>query len=205
MLPLAHLGFGLRLSRPFGRLPLRWLIAGCLLPDLIDKPLYYGLSAWTGLRGAELGLISCTRTFGHTGLFIGVLLSLALALRGHPGRTGKVAALAVGMTTHLFLDAVSEKLAPLHGRSAFRESSTLLALTFPYYGRFGIQPFESAREHFLAHLKGFTLATEILGAIFLSWELWTRDRSREILLEWRRRFRNVRDRRRDDPRQPRPR
>jgi hypothetical protein len=40
-----HLGVGATLVRPWKeRLPFRWVLLGAVLPDLIDKPLYYGLS-----------------------------------------------------------------------------------------------------------------------------------------------------------------
>jgi membrane-bound metal-dependent hydrolase YbcI (DUF457 family) len=204
MLLFGHLGIGLRLARPFGRLPLRWVLLGTLLPDLIDKPLYYGLSTFTGLRGAELGLISGTRTFGHTGLLILLVLGFSALMRSHPGRSGKTAALAVGMATHLLLDAVSERLGST-GTGLHTESASLLALVYPYFGRFAVLPFSGMREHFLAHLTGVTWITESVGAILLTWELWTRERSREILTDWRKRFRSARGRRHADPSQPRPR
>ena len=56
----------------------RWLIAGCLLPDLIDKPLFYGL-LW--LHGHPDPLISGSRSVGHTGLFLVSLLAIALLSR----------------------------------------------------------------------------------------------------------------------------
>lgn len=204
MLPLSHLGIGLRLSRPFGRLPLRWLLMGTLLPDLIDKPLYYGAATMTGLRGAELGLLSGTRTFGHTGLLLLALLTGAFIVRAHPARRGRLSALAVGMATHLFLDAVADRLTPPLPGNPDR-ASTLMAIFYPYYGRFAALPFDGMGEHLRAHLRGFSLSMEGVGLILLTWELWTRERSREILTHWRKRFRNVRGRRHVDPSQPRPR
>ena len=200
MLLFGHLGIGLRLSRPFGRLPVRAVLIGALLPDLIDKPLYYGLVAWTGLRGSDLGLISGTRTLGHTGLLLLGVLAVALLFRAHPGRAGKMAGLAVGMATHLVLDAVGERFLPGGSRS-----STLMAAVYPYYGRFAVSPYEGIGEHFQAHLRGFTLTTEALGLLLLTWELWTRERSREILTDWRRRLSSVRGRHPGDPSRPRPR
>ena len=42
MFVLGHVGIGTRvLGGLRQRLPARWLILGCLLPDLIDKPLFY--------------------------------------------------------------------------------------------------------------------------------------------------------------------
>ena len=204
MLPLSHLGIGLRLAKPFGRLPVRWVLLGTLLPDLIDKPLYYGLKFALEPAHPALGIITGTRTFGHTGLLLVTLLGWALAFGKHPTRRGRFAALAVGMATHLFLDAVADRLTPpLPGH--VREPSTLMALLFPYYGRFATLPFEGATAHLRSHLRGFTLSMEVVGFILLSWELWTRERSREILTEWRRRFRTLRAGRTRDPLHPRER
>src|SRR5689334_11888507 len=44
MFPLAHLGIGSSLARPFAsKLQFRWILLGTLLPDLIDKPFYFAL------------------------------------------------------------------------------------------------------------------------------------------------------------------
>ncbi len=84
MFVLGHLGIGKRLAahpyRRFSRVDKRAFFVGALLPDLIDKPLYYGWSWLTGKHGAEAGLISGTHLFGHTGLF---LLALARSRAGH--------------------------------------------------------------------------------------------------------------------------
>src|SRR5207245_8990653 len=67
MFVLGHLGIGSWLAARRVRADsIAWLLFGAVLPDLIDKPLYYALSFATGRHGAALGLISSTRTFGHT-------------------------------------------------------------------------------------------------------------------------------------------
>src|SRR4051812_43545813 len=100
MFVFGHLGIGSKLATPWAQgLPRRWLLVGTLLPDLIDKPLYYGLSFATGKSGTDLGLISGTRTFGHTALFL-VLLALGSIIR----RSRILAALALGTATHLLID-----------------------------------------------------------------------------------------------------
>ena len=46
-----HLGAGSRLASPFSKgLPRGLLLLGTLLPDLIDKPLFYGLLFLRGLE-----------------------------------------------------------------------------------------------------------------------------------------------------------
>ena len=77
MFALGHLGIGKKLAaRPFRRFSAverRAFFIGALLPDLIDKPLYY-IPAWlTGRHGAAAGILSGTHLFAHTGLFLAVL------------------------------------------------------------------------------------------------------------------------------------
>jgi len=153
---LGHLGVGSRLL--FGlrrRLPPWPLYAGCLLPDLIDKPLYYALLLLHRLPP----LISGTRTFGHTGLFLLALLALAALVR-RPWAW----ALFAGVATHLALDVAGE-LVP--GGSP--ESSIWSAILFPAEGvRFPVAHFDSPLEHLLANARnGFVVAGEILGALIL--------------------------------------
>src|SRR4051812_43796707 len=67
MFALGHVGIGRRLVPRYRAFTARerWIFAlGALLPDLIDKPLYYIPSWITGKRGAELGLIAGTHSFG---------------------------------------------------------------------------------------------------------------------------------------------
>src|SRR5687767_3274929 len=98
MFVFGHLGIGKTIADPTLRrysLPLAPLFIGSLLPDLIDKPLYYGLVALTGKRGAELELIHGTRTFGHTALLLLLILMWKRPV---------VRALALGVLTHIALD-----------------------------------------------------------------------------------------------------
>src|SRR5437588_225821 len=142
MFILGHLGIGYQLVKPAKRnWPIGWILAGTLLPDLIDKPLYYGLSAWTGRHGAELGLISGTRTFGHTGIIF-----LILFLIGRWRRSSALVALAAGVATHLFLDNLGDLWAHgIHG------ADFLLALLWPVRGnRFPVHPFSNMHAHISA-------------------------------------------------------
>ena len=71
MFVFGHIGIGRALVRPWqARLPAVPLILGMLLPDIIDKPLYYS-RIWP--------FIARFRTFGHTGLLLLVLLGAASA------------------------------------------------------------------------------------------------------------------------------
>jgi len=132
------------------RLPGRWLYLGCLLPDLIDKPLFYVLG--------PTALLSGTRTFGHTGLFLIAWALLALMLR----RPWCIA-LAAGIATHFALDIVSEMLT-----SADPDSAIWLAIFYPAYGRFPQAKFASLLEHLEISARNVVVvAGEVVGGALL--------------------------------------
>jgi hypothetical protein len=166
MLVFGHLGIGLQVARPFRRdLPLKPLLLGTLLPDLIDKPLYYGLSWATGRHGYDIGLISGTRTFGHTVLFTAALAALAAARRSKV-----IAALALGSSTHLVLDVVTDIFTR-------RTDYSLRVLAWPLLGRqFPGYAFTGLREHLGQIHEPFILYAEIIGAalLFVEWRLTRR-------------------------------
>jgi len=157
MFALGHLGLGKAIATPFyrrfDRRAKNTFLVGTLLPDLIDKPMYYVASWWTGKHGDALGLISGTHTFGHTGLLLAALWGAALITRAAPAR-----ALALGVATHLLLDVV--------GLSLDRETLLwpLLGWRFPFY------PFSGLHQHLGTVIRPVTLAGEILGAVFLWWD-----------------------------------
>jgi len=162
MFVLGHLGFGSTMLRQFAKLPRAAVFLGCVLPDLIDKPLYYGLVLATGKRAAELGLISGSRTLGHTGIFLLLLLALA-AWRRSPA----LLAVALGVVTHLFLDELGDLVyaTPL-------QSSMALAIFFPLLGpHFPIMPFKDASEHLFSILGNpYVIFGEVAGAGLLLYE-----------------------------------
>ena len=167
MLPLGHLGIGLQVARPLRRdLPLKPLLIGTLLPDLIDKPLYYGLSWATGRQGFDLGLISGTRTFGHTLLFAASLAAVAAAKRSKT-----LAALALGTATHLILDVVTDIFTRRADFSMRVLAWPLLGWQFPGYTYSGL------REHLAQYHEPFLLYAETIGAVLLIVE-WRRSQRR---------------------------
>src|SRR6267378_7954625 len=102
MFVFGHLGVGSWvIARRVRAEQLAWVLFGTLLADLIDKPLYYALVFATGRRGAELGLVTGTRTFGHTLLLVVLLWLLTPRRIGSP--------LALGMITHLALDELGDR------------------------------------------------------------------------------------------------
>jgi hypothetical protein len=165
---LGHLGIGEKLAAPFSRrLPLRWILFGTLLPDLIDKPLYYGAVLFTGRHGAEIGLISCTRTFGHTALFLFALSFIAYA------RKSKIfAALTIGVATHLVLDGFQDywfqNVMHLGGESSLR-----IAALYPFLqSHFADMPYPNLLDHLKSVDRPFTLIAEGIGAAILGWDYW---------------------------------
>jgi hypothetical protein len=161
---LGHVGIGTRLlGRLRNRLPARWLVFGCLLPDLIDKPLFYGLLL---LRGYPDPLISGSRTVGHTGLFLVALVAFALLTR-KPAAW----ALVAGVATHLALDIAGELFT-----GASPESSIWLAVLFPLLGlRFPQAYFRSLLEHLrLSAENVYVVGGEVVGGTILLVSWWRR-------------------------------
>jgi hypothetical protein len=173
MLVLGHLAIGSKLVDLFRLdLPKRWVLVGAVLPDLIDKPLYYALAWSTGRGGAELGLISGTRSFGHSGL-------LLLLIAGWGLGRGSVRALALtaGLLTHLALDLAGDPL------ELFDRSATVRAVLFPFLGfEFWAQPPTRTLVQHLASRSSQTyiLVTEAIGGALLAWDgiAYWRDRNK---------------------------
>jgi hypothetical protein len=101
MFPFGHVGIGTHLipRAVRERLPWRWLALGCLLPDLLDKPIWL-TAQWLGV---ELPQLESARLFGHTAWFAAAFAAAARLTRAPP-----VAALAYAIPTHLVLDMVTD-------------------------------------------------------------------------------------------------
>jgi hypothetical protein len=157
MFALGHLGIGKKLAarpfRQFSRVERRAFFVGALLPDLIDKPLYY-IPAWvTGREGAAAGILSGTHLFAHTGLFLLVLAIAARVTRSRP-----LKALAIGVTTHFVLDFIGL-------------SMNLGTLLWPLFGwRFPTYPFKSLTQHLGTLFNPITFIGEVVGAAILWWD-----------------------------------
>jgi hypothetical protein len=153
---LGHLGLGKRIAarpyRRFSSVERRAFFLGALLPDLIDKPLFY-LPFWlTGRRG---DFLSGTHLFAHTLLFL-----LVLALAARLTRWLPVRALAIGVATHFVLDVVGLSMG-------------LRTLLWPLFGwHFPVYPFRNLGEHLSTILSPVTLAGEVLGGAILCWDWW---------------------------------
>lgn len=158
MFPLGHLGLTLALvawplKRPLPmRVDYRVLLAGALLPDLIDKP----LSLVLGVGG---------RAMAHTLLFVlGLILLFLLLLRTQatsPRRsaiwTAIFLALAIGSSTHLILDRMWMQPEILFW--------PFLGLAFP------LDPFDLF--NFLEGYRDpYVLIGDILGALAIGYLAW---------------------------------
>lgn len=180
------MGIGLRLARPFtggpvfatekpAKLPVGGILAGTIAPDLIDKPLYYGLAWVTGRHGSEIGLISGSRTIGHTALLLLALGVSAVILRSRP-----IAALVLGMGTHLLLDHVGDSFEAIWmnvraGTDVFSwGSDRIVGLLWPALGaNFPVMPYANSGEHLLSFARPHVWLGELFGAILL-WGDWKR-------------------------------
>jgi hypothetical protein len=109
MFPLGHIGIGTWMlpARTRERLSWAWFIVGCVLPDLIDKPVF--LAARIASRHAPeefellLDALRGSRLLGHSVFFLAILVATALAARSAP-----LLALAWGVGTHLVLDVAPD-------------------------------------------------------------------------------------------------
>jgi len=146
-----HVGIGRAIVGPLRRtLPVVPFIAGALLPDLVDKSLYYAHFS---------DFISCTRTFGHTGLFLAGIALVAWA-RG----SWTIAAVAVGVATHHALDASMDMLSRL-------PSSEVIAFTWPFAHRhFASYHFSSPIDQLSQIWKPRIMITEAIGLLLLARE-----------------------------------
>ena len=154
MFALGHLGIGKKIAaRPYHRfapVEKRAFFLGALLPDLIDKPLFYVPFWLTGRRGE---ILSGTHLFAHTGLFL-----LALIVAAWLTRSGALRAVAIGVATHFVLDCVGLSMG-------------LGTLLWPLFGwHFPAFPFSNVGQHLATVLNPITLAGELVGGAILLWD-----------------------------------
>ncbi|MBY0469997.1 metal-dependent hydrolase [bacterium] len=177
MFILGHLGIGKKIANPWIRgASLPWFFFGALLPDLIDKPLYYGLASVTGLSGLDLGLISGTRTVGHTFVFLLTMASVAAF-----SKSRKLSSVCLGVATHILLDSVMDQIG-IHKP----EAAGSIAYLFPLKGwRFPVSEHTSLREHFLSLRKIQIVVAEGIGVALLIWDYWKEHHTFNILQNFR--------------------
>jgi len=166
MFPLGHLGIGRQLvpARLRDQLRFRWLALGCLLPDLIDKPLW--LAQRAGFLPAPLSFLGGTRMVGHT-----LLAILALALSARLSRSRGLGAVALGALTHAATDLAGD-LAGAPG------TDWRVWLLWPFFGlHFEPASYETVYNHLLTE-RNIYLAGEVLGVALLVGQYVRRTRGR---------------------------
>ena len=115
MIASGHIGVGYLTYAVFRRL-VRWsppgtavlfaVIVGSMFPDMVDKPLAWGL-----------GVLPAGRSLGHSLLTATVVIAVLLPVAVRYGRTKEGAAFSVGWLSHIAADAYTEIL--VHGTTSF--------------------------------------------------------------------------------------
>lgn len=139
------------------RLPWRWLALGCLLPDVLDKPVWMA-AQWLG---AESRLFDSARMLGHT-----AFVAAAVAIIARFKRTPQWSALAYGIPTHLVLDVLTDY--GMGGGWGVWKSWLVWPFEIP---RIGILMVGSPLSEFSVELQsGVYIAGELIGAALLLWD-----------------------------------
>lgn len=166
------MGIGRRLVAPWAEgLPWWPVYLGTVLPDLIDKPLYHLGVFITGRQGQALGLISGTRTFGHTTVLV-LLVALFAAWRG----SAIAKALALGMASHLVLDTIGDFFNQFAPHLPYRNGPTggIEAVLWPLLGwHFPTARMPTFSTYVGASFSYVNVIAEVIGAALLvaDWRL----------------------------------
>jgi membrane-bound metal-dependent hydrolase YbcI (DUF457 family) len=162
LFPFAHVGIGTHLipARVRASLPWRWLALGCLLPDLIDKPIWIAARLASGSLDANEGLLANARLFSHSVFFAG-LLALAAALVP----AARIRALAYAVPTHLLLDVLTDY--GMGGHGVWR-AWLFWPFDVPWFAAVSIPPF--LRAYAPEASSTVYLAGELVGAALLLWD-----------------------------------
>lgn len=152
MLPLGHMGIGVLMASPLvASLTMRWVILGTLLPDVIDKALYYGSVL------LQNHSVHGTRTLGHTGIFLFLVGAVGI-YRG----SARWVAVSVGIVTHLILDVCGDSL------ELFDQAATVKAILYPFLGSgFNEMRPASAVTHVAVSMRTYFIWTSELVGVFL--------------------------------------
>lgn len=176
MFIFGHLGIGSAVLRPISRGLPKWsILLGAILPDLIDKSLFYGLKFFTSIFPQTLSpeilqkvsIISGTRTFGHTLLFFAALIGLSGLTKSRIW-----IGVALGDCSHLLLDGVSTALIGqqkmIMGQHKKELSDFMEILFWPFYKReFAPYTYSNMVEHLSTFFNPVILWSEVIGALFL--------------------------------------
>ncbi|HUQ31184.1 MAG TPA: metal-dependent hydrolase [Pyrinomonadaceae bacterium] len=176
MFIFGHLGIGSKMVYPWrAELPRAALLLGTILPDLIDKPLYYIPVAFVGREAATQSLISGTRTFGHT-----LILLLAVVVLAVLKRSRLLAALAAGMATHNLLDLIGDQVQLGMGWAEMGPGpSGIHALLWPLLGWDFPASTTTIIGHGLQLMNPWFIGCEVAGLCILLWDYRRRKSRRE--------------------------
>ena len=152
MLALAHMGIGSAMVRTLKPSPkVSYLFVGTLLPDLIDKPLFWSLN-WLRVHHFFYfnftSWIPGTRTFAHTFLFFLILLIFSVKFK-----KSNLNVLSWGVFSHLLLDALEGILAGKNHFITFMKGALFPIFEFKFYSF----PHHGIRDHLLSKLSTTTL------------------------------------------------
>ena len=165
---MGHVGIGTHLipRAVRERLPWRWLAFGCLLSDVIDKPVWI-VAQWLGAKSA---IWDTARMFGHT-----AFLAVPLALAARVWRGKRLVALAYGLGTHLVLDVVTD------AGMGFGWGVWKSWLFWPYeLPNLHVLMIASPLRELAAEMQGGVyIAGEVIGAGLLLWDLARRRKSND--------------------------
>lgn len=153
MLPLGHMGIGILMASPLIiGLSMRWVLLGTVLPDLIDKTLYYGSELF------HLNWVQGTRTLGHTGILLFLIGGVGV-YRG----SARWVAVSIGMVTHLILDVLGDSF------ELFDQAATVKAILYPLLGTGfnALKPVSVASHVALSMRTYYVWTSELLGVFLL--------------------------------------
>jgi hypothetical protein len=167
MFMLGHLGIGSKMIYPWRKqIPRAALLVGTVLPDLIDKPLYYGWVFFVGRAAAQQSLISGSRTFGHTLLLLIIVVLFAVFRRSRVA-----AALAVGIATHDLIDLVGDQIQLSQGWTQPAPGAEgINAFLWPLLGWHFPVSMSSLGEHLGQIINPWILFGEVTGLCILIWD-----------------------------------
>ncbi len=173
MFLFAHLGIGFEVAkigwakrRPDLSVP--YVLLGTVLPDMIDKPIYYVSHDLLRAEGAFADFYAGTRGIAHTFLFA-VLLIASVAMT----KNKKILALTIGIATHLILDIANDLV---YGRA-----TDLRIFLWPFFGwNFPPAKFATLGAHIHFWFEPISLITEVVG-LFLLWRRFKRREPRSLV------------------------
>ena len=159
MFVLAHTGIGCAIVRPWRKtLSRRMVLLGTVLPDVLDKSVYYIVSLIGGHAAGTHLLASGTRGFAHTAFFL-LILSWISIVKG----SRALASVSLGVATHLLLDGFGDTFGP-----NLPSDDAGLALFWPFAA---LSPSASGPTTATYALPPFFFWAEVIGFVMLVLDL----------------------------------